>query len=43
MQRRWAGVMRETQLRQWIDELVLGIAPTGETQGENPEEYEPLR
>ena len=43
VQRRWAGVMRETQLRQWIDELVLGIAPTGETQGENPEGYEPLR
>ena len=43
VQRRWAGVMRETQLRQWIDELVLGVAPTGDTQGENPEEYEPLR
>ena len=43
VQRRWAGVMRETQLRQWIDELVLGTAPTGETQGENPEGYEPLR
>ena len=43
VQRRWAGVMRETQLRQWIDELVLGTAPTGDTQGENPEEYEPLR
>ena len=43
VQRRWAGVMRETQLRQWIDELVLGIAPTGDTQGENPEGYEPLR
>ena len=43
VQRRWAGVMRETQLRQWIDELVLGTAPTGDTQGENPEGYEPLR
>ena len=43
VQRRWAGVMRETQLRQWIDELVLGITPTGDTQGENPEGYEPLR
>ena len=43
VQRRWAGVMRETQLRQWIDELVLGIAPTGDAQGENPEGYEPLR
>ena len=43
VQRRWAGVMRETQLRQWIDELVLGAAPTGDTQGENPEGYEPLR
>ena len=43
VQRRWAGVMRETQLRQWIDELVLGTAPTGETQGENAEGYEPLR
>ena len=43
VQRRWAGVMRETQLRQWIDELVLGIAPAGDAQGENPEGYEPLR
>ena len=43
VQRRWAGVMRETQLRQWIDELVAGTAPTGETQGENLEGYEPLR
>lgn len=43
VQRRWAGVMRETQLRQWTDELVLGTAPTGDTQGENPEGYEPLR
>ncbi len=43
VQRRWAGVMRETQLRQWIDELVLGITPTGDAQGENPEGYEPLR
>ena len=43
VQRRWAGVMRETQLRQWIDELALGTAPTGDTQGENPEGYEPLR
>ena len=43
VQRRWAGVMRETQLRQWIDELVLGTAPTGDAQGENPEGYEPLR
>ena len=43
VQRRWAGVMREPQLRQWIDELVLGITPTGDTQNENPEGYEPLR
>ena len=43
VQRRWAGVMRETQLRQWIDELVLGTVPTGETQGVNVEGYEPLR
>lgn len=43
VQRRWAGVMRETQLRQWIDELVAGAAPTGDAQGENPEGYEPLR
>ncbi len=43
VQRRWAGVMRETQLRQWIDELVAGAAPTDDTQGKNPEEYEPLR
>ena len=43
VQRRWAGVMRETQLRTWIDELVLGTAPTGDAQGTNPEGYEPLR
>ncbi len=43
VQRRWAGVMRETQLRHWIDELVAGAEPTGDTQGENPEGYEPLR
>ena len=43
VQRRWAGVMRETELRLWIDELVAGAAPTGDAQGENPEEYELLR
>ena len=43
VQRRWAGVMRETELRRWIDELVSGTAPTGETQGENMEGYERLR
>ena len=43
VQRRWAGVMRETQLREWIDELVAGAAPMGDTQGENSEGYEPLR
>ena len=43
VQRRWAGVMRETQLRTWIDELVLGTAPTDDAQGTNPEGYEPLR
>ena len=43
VQRRWAGVMRETQLREWIDELAAGAAPTGDTQGGNPEGYEPLR
>ena len=43
VQRRWAGVMRETQLREWIDELAAGAAPAGDTQGGNPEGYEPLR
>lgn len=43
VQRRWAGVMRETELRLWIDELVAGAAPAGDAQGENPEEYELLR
>lgn len=43
VQRRWTGVMRETQLRQWIDDLVLRESPTGDAQGESPEGYEPLR
>ncbi len=43
VQRRWAGVMRETQLREWIDDLVAGAAPTGDTQGENSQGYELLR
>lgn len=43
VQRRWAGVMREPELRGWIDELASGAAPTGEVRGENLEGYEPLR
>ena len=43
VERRWAGVVREAQLRLWIDELAAGAAPVGDTQTENPEGYEPLR
>ena len=36
VERRWAGVVREAQLRLWIDELAAGAAPVGDTQTEKP-------
>ena len=39
VQRRWVGAIREGRLKAWVDELVAGVSPTGETEGENPEGF----
>ncbi|MCH8205726.1 MAG: TlpA family protein disulfide reductase [Chloroflexi bacterium] len=39
VQRRWVGAIHEGDLLARVDELVAGVAPTGELDDENPEEF----
>lgn len=39
VERRWVGAIRERQLVAWIDELVAGVAPSGEVEGENLDDF----
>ena len=39
VQRRWVGAIREKDLLARVDELVAGVAPTGDLDDENPEEF----
>ena len=39
VERRWVGAIKESRLLTWVDEMVAGIAPSGESEGENPESY----
>jgi len=39
IERRWVGAVNERQLVAWIDELVAGIAPSGEVEVENLEDF----
>jgi len=39
VERRWVGSVKETQLVAWIDELIAGVEPSGEVEGENLEDF----
>ena len=39
IERRWVGALREKRLVAWIDELIAGVAPSSEAEGENLEGY----
>ena len=39
VERRWVGAIRERQLVAWVDEIIAGVAPAGDAQGENPDGY----
>ena len=39
VQRRWVGAIGEAELVARLEELVAGTAPTGDVEGENPEEF----
>ncbi len=40
--RRWVGAIGREQLTTWIDELVAGATPSGETEGANADGYRAL-
>ena len=37
--RRWVGAVKGRQLVAWVDELVAGVEPSGEAEGENLEGF----
>ena len=39
VEKRWVGAISERQLVAWVDEIVAGVAPNGDSEGENPEGY----
>ena len=39
IERRWVGAINERQMVAWVDELVAGVAPSGEVEGENLEDF----
>ena len=39
VERRWVGAIDEDRLLAWVDGLVSGVAPSGETEGINPEGF----
>ena len=39
VERRWVGALGEKQLETWVNELIAGISPSGEVDGENPEGF----
>ena len=43
VERRWVGAIDEARLLLWLDGLVSGSAPLGETEGANPDEFFKLR
>ena len=43
VERRWVGAIDEARLLLWLDGLVSGLAPSGETEGANPDEFFKLR
>lgn len=43
VERRWVGAVRESQLVIWIEELEAGVAPTGDAEAENLEDFRKLQ
>ena len=39
VERRWVGAVRERQLVAWVEEMIAGIAPTGDPEAQSPEAY----
>ena len=39
VEKRWVGAISERQLVAWVDEIVAGVAPNGDSEDENPEGY----
>ena len=39
VERRWVGAVKERQLVAWVDELLAGVQPSRDEQGENPSEF----
>ena len=39
VERRWVGAISERKLVAWVDEIVAGLAPAGDAEGENPKGY----
>ena len=39
VERRWVGAIKERQLTAWVDKLVAGVTPSGETEGANLEQF----
>ena len=39
VQRRWVGAIKQSELTAAVDELVAGVRPSGQVEGENPEDY----
>jgi len=39
VERRWVGAVNESQMVTWLDELVAGVDPSGEAEGENQESF----
>ena len=39
VERRWVGAVKERQLVAWVDELLAGVQPSADEQGENPSEF----
>ena len=39
VERRWVGAISDSKLSGWVDEMIAGVAPAGDPEGENPESY----
>ena len=39
VERRWVGAISQERLVEWLDDLVAGVPPSGETEGKNTDSY----
>ena len=42
VERRYVGALSSLQLTRWVEDLIAGVAPSGDTDGENSEAYRSL-